>query len=186
MAVARQMTLILVMGLPGVGKSTCARGVFNALDCAALLDMDNFITVEPWEYGPALFTLGLQNAGAIATNMFRVGYTQIVLSGGIGNQESIDEFRQYLPPIQSVHYFWLTATPETLSKRRVLRNRDGADTDLSFHDHLNSLAPDPCKLSGADYCRVDTTEIDQLTVTKHLINYLKGKGLTFRNADAST
>jgi predicted kinase len=178
--------LILIMGPPGVGKTTCARGVFNALDCAAFLDMDSFITVEPWEYGPALFTLGLKNVGAVATNMFSEGHTQVVLSGGVDNQESMDEFTQYLPPIDSIYYFWLTATTETLSRRRVLRNRDGADIDLPFHDCLNSLALDPRSLSGADYYQVDTTAIDQHAVIQHLVKRLEGKGLELRNTNDGT
>ena len=174
------------MGPPGVGKTTCARGVFNALDCAAFLDMDSFIMVEPWEYGPALFTLGLKNVGAVATNMFREGHTQVILSGGIDNQELMDEFRRYLPTIESIHYFWLTATPETLLRRRVSRNRDGADIDSSFHEYLNSLSLDPRSLSGADYCQVDTTAIDQDAVIQHLVNRLALKGLELRHTNVGT
>ena len=61
-----------------------------------------------------------------------------------------------------------------------------ANTDLSFHQYLNSLAPDPHRLSGVDYYRIVTTELDQHAVVQHLVNYLKLKGLEFRSADAST
>ena len=112
--------------------------------------------------------------------MIDVGFRQIVLAGGVDSQELIDGFRHNLPTDVSVYYFWLTANPEVLSTRRVLRSRDGADTDLPFHDFLNSLTPDPGELHGVDYHRLDTTEMNRGEAVEHIADHLRKMGFEFR------
>ena len=72
--------LVLISGPAGVGKTTCARAVFDRLLNSALLDIDTLVTVYPFEVGPALYSLAARNVAAVANNMIADGPSTILRS----------------------------------------------------------------------------------------------------------
>ena len=172
--------LVLISGPAGVGKTTCARAVFDRLLNSALLDIDTLVTVYPFEVGPALYSLAARNVAAVANNMIADGFRQVVLAGGAHTQGFVDDIKNNLPTDTSVHYFWLTADSNTLTKRRIHRSRDGADTDRSFHRFLDSLTPDPGQIDGVEFHRVDTTNLTLEEVADHAANQLRQANFRLR------
>ena len=174
--------IVLIAGPGGVGKTESAKAIFARLDHAAVLDIDNLMTTEPWVYGDELFSLAILNATAVIANMLSAGFTQIVLSGGVHNQKLIDEFRSHLPDRVSVYFCWLDANPAELSRRRVQRNREPADVDLGLHEFFDSLAPHPGHINGVQYYELDTTELSRVEVTDRIAHHLRKHGFEFRDS----
>jgi hypothetical protein len=125
--------LILINGLGGVGKTTCARILCERIDSFAYFDFDMLTKVKPFEFGEKLIRLGLKNSAGLIDNFCRAGYQTVIMSGGIYNQEHVDYIKNRISEPEQIFLFWLVASKGERDKRRIDRSRDKAD-DLVFLD----------------------------------------------------
>jgi deoxyadenosine/deoxycytidine kinase len=125
-------TLILVNGFGGAGKSTIGKILLEEISPSAFIDFDWLIEVRPWEYNEPLFNLGLRNAAALIRNYFECGHTNVILASGCGKQHHLDFLLSQLLPQPKIFWFFLETSREELKRRRVIRNRDGADAIDQF------------------------------------------------------
>jgi hypothetical protein len=147
--------LILINGCGGSGKDTTGRLLLARLKSAALVDIKALIRVEPWEFGEKITDLGVRNAASLITNFAESGYRQIILSGGLATQKSLDLLMSSIPDSLRVHYFWLEVPKSVRDMRRVQRQRDEGDK-VQHLNHIDSVFSDPGPLlvSGGNYYRI--------------------------------
>lgn len=86
--------LILINGLPGSGKTTIARALFETLENAALIDTDDLMHVRPWQPDDLLFKIALSNALWSARNFFDNGYETVVIAGCVHSKDLFDDVHE--------------------------------------------------------------------------------------------
>lgn len=165
--------LILINGQGGAGKSTTARHLLRMLHPAAYIPTDSLISVEPFEWGEELLSLGMRNAHLLIRSFADTGYDYIILCGLLPNQTLLNRFLAEMEPRHSVLYAWLRATQETRDQRRLQRARDDADQQQHFN-FLDKLIPDltqPLNVPDGAFIEVDTSNLtpDQVAqeIRKH-------------------
>lgn len=125
-------TLILINGFGGAGKSTVGEIILDVISPSAFLDFDWLTHVRPFEYNDALIELGLRNAAALIQNFFDSGHTTVILASGCAKQRHLDYLLSRLSVYPKTLWFFLQTSRDELKRRRIMRNRDGADTAAMF------------------------------------------------------
>jgi shikimate kinase len=134
-------TLILINGFGGAGKSTVGKIILDEISPSAFLDFDWLTHVRPFEYNDALFELGLRNAAALIQNLFDSGHTTVIVASGSAKQRHLDYLLSQLSVCPRTLWFFLQTSREELKRRRIVRNRDGADTAEMFDFLEEKIGP---------------------------------------------
>lgn len=132
--------LVLVNGCGGAGKDTAGRGLLQAIESSALLDIKALSMTNPWDYQN--FELGIQNAAALISSYAAAGFSHIILSGGVNSQARLDALLARLPSAIQVCCFWLEVPKSARDERRVARRRDEADKPQHL-DAIDRVFTDP-------------------------------------------
>ena len=131
--------LILVLGLPGAGKSTVARLLAEALG-AETLNSD----VVRRELFPVTRTYTSQETGAVIketerriTELLKEGKT-VVTDALFTKERSRDEYRQLAQELQVPFVLIYVSAPETMTKERMdQRSHAGDASEATFEYYLN-------------------------------------------------
>jgi gluconate kinase len=150
------ITLILLNGLPGSGKSTLGRWLAERLGAAVLFDVDDVTRVYPFEFNDYVLFFGVDNLALLVNNSQAIGVDHAVLCGGLWRQDLLDRFVARVPGCVLV-YIWLKATAATRCARKAARGRDGADLSSEF-SQIDVKFTDPAGIDLPDgvITRVDT------------------------------
>lgn len=168
--------LILINGKGGSGKTTTAEQVFQLLEHAALVDIDDLMRVKPWEFNKQLAGLGITNATTMINNFFTAKYKYVILSGGIYTQALLDQLIKKLKASCHISFIWLTADKKIRDKRRLKRGRDAADSSEHF-DTIDSLFQDVAslKMQSGSFTSIDTTKLSAKETAKRIISIVYEK-----------
>jgi hypothetical protein len=134
------------------------------------------LALKSWGPTPRFTDLGLRNADAVINNYFDADVQQVIYSGNVVSQESLDRLLALLSLECEVHYFWLDADKSTLRVRLINRLRDSGD-EASYVDWLLSThhlsEPPALVLPRGSYCVIDTTSKEPEQIVAEMISRLK-------------
>jgi len=169
--VPEQPVVILVVGVPGAGKSTVARGLAERLERAACIEGDlvqHHFTVTglvgpgelPAEESHRQMQLRWRNCADLARNFWRAGFT-VIVEHAVSRREWIDRFVQDIGPAP------VSLAPSLAVTLERDRHRDDKQVAHLF-THMDAELRD--ELSGVGYwldtsgLTVDQT-VDRLLAT---------------------
>ncbi len=131
---AKIISLLIVTGPVGVGKSSIADAVFNMLVqkkiASAVIDVDSFRSAYPPPPNDRFNTmLVYKNLASVWPNYDALGIKHLIIPNVIENSEEIEQYKAVIPNA-SITTIRLMASIPTLHKR--LENRESGDS-LKWH-----------------------------------------------------
>ena len=112
------MTLIIINGAPGIGKTTVGRLLHNQLSHSAFLDGDDVWRINPFEVNDKTKSLVEKNIAQVLRNYFEAGYAYVILAWVLHQQSSIDRLISNLDDLKpKTHVFTLVVDKDTLIAR---------------------------------------------------------------------
>jgi adenylylsulfate kinase-like enzyme len=160
--VPEQPVVVLVVGVPGAGKSTVARALAERLERAACIEGDlvqHLFTVtglvgpgdSPAEESHRQMQLRWRNCADLASNFWRAGFT-VIVEHAVSRREWIDRFVQDTGPAPVSLVVLAPSLAVTLERDR---HRDEKQVAHLF-THMDAELRD--ELSGVGYW-LDTSEL---------------------------
>jgi len=166
------MKLILINGQPGAGKTSIAKKLLSELNNAAYIEGDSITSVNPFEFNDTLDNLGIANAVSLVRNFSKFGYANVILSGLLRDQGTLDIFLRELNKEVDVLFVWLRASKEIRMARKKERGRDEADESKHF-DFVDSLIPniESIEVKNGKAIFIDTTSKTIDEVVREIKNH---------------
>ncbi|MBI2049256.1 MAG: AAA family ATPase [Parcubacteria group bacterium] len=152
--------IIFISGHVGSGKTTLGEILQDKFASCARVEPDFLILVRPFEIGPKLSQLSMKNTTAIVSNFLEEKYENILVVGGIWNQEQLDYYLQtFSPDKYVVRVVWLHASKD-VRHARALKRGDPGDNIEWLEKVENSLPYPtlPLKVPGGVFHQVDVDD----------------------------
>lgn len=167
----RRPTLVLIGGPPWVGKTTCARTVFEALDNSAWLDGDDVWRVNPFSVRDSRLRNSDANMSFVLQTYLLSPFDFVVFSSVVLTDQPITKgiLDAINVPDYDIMFFMLTCSPEALRERSL--SRDGV------------LSPDPrfdLAARAMEAIQIDTSDTASADVASSMLETLRdpvGAGL---------
>ena len=120
--------IIFISGHVASGKTILGEMLQKKLSSCARVESDFLILVKPFQMGPKLLSLSTKNTIPIISNFLQEGYENVLIVGGVWNQEQLDNYlREFSPEKYDIHVFWLHASKEVRTARALKRGDPGDD-----------------------------------------------------------
>jgi len=143
--------LIMLAGPPGVGKSTVAKELSNALQKSVWLDGDEVWRINPFSNTPEMKEMALQNVIHLLRSFEQAGFDYIILSWVLHQDTIISDIRAALAEFDLEVDIWALVCDEDELERRIIHDQaKSRDTGLA-KDRLHQVR----ELSSATL--IDTT-----------------------------
>ena len=120
--------------------------------------------------------MGLRNAAAVINNYFDEDVKQVIYSGNVYSQKSLDRLLDLISSECEVNYFWLDADKSTLRVRLINRARDSGDKppDVDWLLSTYHLSEPPALVvPGGSYFIIDTNSKQPEQIVEEMISRLK-------------
>ena len=172
--------LILINGNGEAGKKTNSRLLYSELPDAAWVHMRWLLALKSWGPTQRFTDLGLRNAAAVINNYFNEDVQQVIYSGNVYSQESLDRLLELISPECEVNYFWLHADKSTLRVRLINRARDSGDKppDVDWILSTYHLSEPPALVvPSGSYFVIDTDSKQPEQIVEEMTSSLKVSGL---------
>lgn len=161
-------TLYLIGGPMGVGKTTAARTLCDALPAAVMLDGDWCWCASPFQVTPETKRMALDNIVHVLANFLRCSaYENVIFCWVMHEQAIIDTILGALPLDESyaeVHAVSLVASEEALSER-IARDVETGLRDAGAIERACSYLPRYQELGTRI---IDTTELSPHEVAEQI------------------
>lgn len=169
--------LILINGNGGAGKKTNSQLLYSKLPDSAWIHMRWLLALKSSQPMEKSVDLGIRNAAAVINNYFDEGVQQVIYSGNVYSQESLDRLLEWVSLECEVNYFWLDADKSALRVRLINRARDSGDKP-SFVNWLLSSPyyfsdPPALVVPGGNYFVIDTNSKPPEQIVEEIISRLK-------------
>jgi cytidylate kinase len=169
---SRRPMLVMIGGPPWVGKTACAREVFEGLDNSAWLDGDDVWRVNPFSIQDPRLRNSDANMSFVLQTYLRSTFDYVVFSSVVLTDQPITSgiLNAIGVPEYDIIFFMLICSSEALQSRSV--ERDGI------------TSPDPrfdIAARARDAIQIDTSDMTQADVAARILSLVRdpaGAGLT--------
>ena len=167
--------LVMIGGAPWVGKTTCARDVFEGLDNFAWLDGDDVWRVNPFSVQDPRLRDSDANMSFVLQTYLLAPFDYVVFSSVVLTDQPITSgiLNAIDVPEYDIIFFMLLCSPEALRTRSLLRDGESSP-DPRFDISARTM----------DAIQIDTSDMTAADVAAQILTVVRdpaGAGLTSVN-----
>src|SRR3989344_3203263 len=146
-----------ISGHVGSGKTILGEMLQEKFASCARVESDFLILVKPFEIGPKLTELSVKNTISVVSNFLEEGYENILIVGGVWNQEQLDQYLRKFPTEKyDVSVFWLHASKDVRNARALKRGDPG--DNMEWLEKVEASLPYPMlplKVLGSSFHQIE-------------------------------